>query len=250
MIQLKVRYALGGALFGALFALSLHSTLCLAAPRPISFVALRSEPVPLAFFRSNTLEGGILKDLGEAIAEKLHTTAVFVTIPRLRIDDALARGEVDAICDARPEWYGSRLNWSAPIFVNANVLIMRNGATAVSRFEQLRGKTVGGVFGYVYPDLDAQVGGAYRRDDAPTMVNSIMKLQAGHIDYAVVNKITFDWELRTNPELRSFPALTIRQYQAQCGFSPAGNISFAQASRAVDELIKDGTVERILARYR
>ena len=222
----------------------------ISAPEPIKFVALGTEPVPMGIYQGDVLAGGIVKDLGDAIAARLNTTAIFVPVSRKRVDEQLGSGTVDAICNALPDWYGVKLNWSAPLISNANLVMMRGGATAVSRFGQLRGRTIGGVHGYVYPDLDVLVGGNYARDDAPTVANSIWKLKAGRVDYAIVDQITLDWEMKKDGELRSFPTLLVRRYQSQCGFSPASKIPFARFTRAIDGLIKDGTIDRIMARYR
>jgi ABC-type amino acid transport substrate-binding protein len=217
---------------------------------PIRFVALSTEPAPMAVFRDGQLAGGILKDIGDAIATRMNAAAAFVTLPRLRVDGALDRGEADAICNATPEWYAAKLHWTEPFIDNANLLLMRDGAAPVSRLDQLRGKTIGAVHGYVYPDLDAVIGGPYERDDAASVVNAIQKLKAARFDYAIVDRISLDWEAGKDPSLAALPTLEIRRYKSGCGFSPNGRVSRERASGVIEELVREGAFDRILARYR
>jgi len=223
------------------------------APRSaqaIVFVASAEEAMPLAQYRGDVLEQGILKDLGEAIAKALHRKAEFVSLPRKRSEAALIKGTVDGVCYARKEWTDIALHWSKPFIPNSNLLVAAAGVEPPKSVSELKGQTIGTVLGYRYPELDVALGNGYRHEDAPNMASNIEKLLVGHIRYAVVDGAIFAYERKRDDRLKPLPVLTIASFSARCGFSPASKIPFAEIDAAIDKLVDDGSVKRILDRYR
>jgi len=216
----------------------------------IVFVASTEEAMPLAQYRGDVLEQGILKDLGEAIAEQLHRKAVFVALPRKRSETALITGTVDGVCYARKEWTDITLYWSKPFIPNSNLLVAAAGVEPPKAIPDLKGQTIGTVLGYRYPELDAALGSAFRHEDAPNMASNIEKLRLSHVRYAVVDGAIFAYERKRDDRLKQLPTLAISSFNARCGFSPASKIPFSDIDTAIDKLIDDGSFKRILDRYR
>ncbi len=217
---------------------------------PIVFVASAEEAMPLAQYRGDVLEQGILKDLGEAIAKAMHRRAQFVTLPRKRSETALTNGTVDGVCYARKEWTDITLNWSKPFIPNSNLLVASGGVEAPGSLSELKGQTIGTVLGYRYPELEATLGNTFRHEDAPNMASNIEKLRLGHIRYAVVDGAIFSYEKKRDDRLKPLATLTISSFSARCGFSPASKIPFSDIDAAIDKLVGDGSVKRVLDRYR
>ncbi|MBV8465429.1 MAG: transporter substrate-binding domain-containing protein [Burkholderiales bacterium] len=229
--------------------------ICLTTARatdlpPLDFVVSTTNSAPLQLSTDGAAGNGIVGEISAEIARRLGRQARFVVTSRKRIEDDLRAGRADAICYATPQWVNAPLTWTAPFIPNAEVILMRRDAPTLASLGELRGKTVGTVLGYAYPQLTASLGDSYVRDDAPTMQVNVRKLLAGRTQYAIVDSLSLAYEARTTPELRSLPTLPTSQFKAQCGFSPRLAISAEQINRAVSGLERDGTLAQILARYR
>jgi len=221
----------------------------LTAEMPIIFAASNDNSPPLAEFRENKLTNGILKDIGDAIAAELHRKADYVVLPRKRLDEALKNGMVDGVCYYRPEWVTVPLNWSQTLIPNEILLVSGHGMARPSKLDDIAGRTIGLVLGYKYPELDA-LGNDFRREDAPSMLSNTRKLMAGRIQYAVIDRLSLEYQEKLNPQIEPFSFLTITKIQAACGFSLVSKIPFREIKRAVNRLVNEGAVERILAQYR
>jgi polar amino acid transport system substrate-binding protein len=233
-----------------LLLLAFLSIPTLATESIIVFAAPTNSSLPTAEFHVDTLTAGMLKDLGQAIGDDLHRKARFVSLPRKRIDAALASGEVDGVCNFRPEWLKASLHWSQPLVTDQELLISSPNVPPPRGLTDVVGKTLSLVLGYKYPELDAVLGKNYQRDDAPNAPLNIEKMLKGRQSYAVVDRLDFNYQSILHPELRSFSALPIATYSLRCGFSPASKIPFSEIGDSIQRLVNGGKVDRILARYR
>ena len=154
--------------------------------------------MPLARLAGSQLEGGILKELGDAMGRRM------------------ARSE----------------------------------APHLRGLPDLAGVRVGTVSGYRYPQLDAALGPRFLRDDAPTAEHSLRKLLAGRSQYAIVEQLLADYQLRSDPAHQLRIELVVNRYQPQCAFSQRSKLDHGEMQRALDSLIDDGSIDKILARYR
>jgi polar amino acid transport system substrate-binding protein len=230
--------------------LALLSADAVAADAAIVFAAPTNSSMPTAQFRGNALDDGILKDLGLAIGAELHRDAQFVSLPRKRLEAALAAGQVDGVCNFLPEWLGVPLHWSQPLVADGEFLVTSAELPAPKSLADVAGKTLGMVLGYKYPELDAAIGNNYQRDDAPSAPLNIQKLLAGRLSYAVVDRLDFAYQEKLHPTLRTFSTLPISSFGLRCGFSTAGKIPLNEIDSAIHKLVLGGKMERILERYR
>ncbi len=216
---------------------------------PFIFATTSDSSMPLAEFRDDVLVAGILKDLGDAIAGELHRKAIYAVVPRKRLDEDLANGSVDGVCYYRPNWVGVSLNWSQPLIPNDILLVTGAGVPRPKRLEDVAGEEIGVVLGYKYPELDV-LHQNYQRDDAPNMPANINKLIAGRTKYAIVDKLSLDYQQKEHPEIADFATLSITKINAACGFSLASKIPFGDIDQAIHKLVNEGAVLRILAKFR
>lgn len=234
--------------------LSLACSLCcsnaMATDPTIIFAASADSSLPLAEIRGNVLTAGILMELGGAIAQRLNREARYLTVPRNRLDRVLTDGTVDGICYVMPGWVSAPVNWSRSVIRNENLLVGGAHIAAPRSLKEVTDERLGVVFGYRYPELDAALGSGYRRDDSPTMPLNIKKLVVGRYRYAVIDRLSLEYQARLVPELQTFSTFPISTFSASCAFSKASKIPFSSIDRAIRQLVRDGTVERILARYR
>lgn len=221
-----------------------------AAPRELVMLAPLNHTMPIAQFSGNQLTGGILKDLGEALAAKLGRTARFVGVPSRRVGMLLLRGEADGVCLVQPHWIDGDFHWSAEIIPTGGVVLARADAPPIRRLEDLRGKKVGTVGGYRYRYLEPLLGKDFLRDDAPSTEHNLRKLLAGRTQYVLMELSTAAYQVKQNASGSLRLDITYENDLARCAFSQQSSIPYAEIKRATDSLVAERGVEKIMARYR
>ncbi|MFN3862579.1 MAG: substrate-binding periplasmic protein [Roseateles sp.] len=215
------------------------------------FIAAANHTMPFSELREDQLSAGILKDLGEAIAERLGRSARFVVVPAKRVSRLLDSGGADALCYTTRFWIDAQaVHWSPPLFDYTGVVARGPQAEPRAQLSQLAGEPLGTVAGYVYPEVEAALGAQFRRDDAPDMSRNLAKLAAGRVRYALTEQLTLAYAMRKAPQQGLAPMLTTVSYPTACAFSTRRGLPLARIDRVMAELVKDGSIERILARYR
>ena len=223
-----------------------------AAQEPaLVFVAPANHAMPFVDLQQGRLVGGILKDLGDAIAERVGRQAAYVVVPAKRVSAALDQGEADVLCYSAPRWIEARqVTWSRPVFDYSGVVARRADVPPLQDLTQLAGERLGTVAGYRYLEVEEALGMTFLRDDAPDMGRNLAKLTAGRVRYAMTEALTLAYAMRESKGPRPQKALTTVSYPTHCVFSTRRGLPVARLERAVDTLVTDGSVERILARYR
>lgn len=207
--------------------------------------------MPMARFERYRLVDGIHRDVGLALARNLERQARFVSLPRKRIVRALEAGQADVLCSYVPEWLDGSFQWSQAFIPIVQVLVANRSAPRPRGVAELAGKPIGTVLGYAHPEMEELLGDGFVRADGPTSEANLRKLAAGRIQYAVTGKSFLDWRMkRGDPVLALHPPLVVKSYMGQCAVSPKGRVSVAEVDRAVAQMVRDGTVGMILARYR
>ena len=72
----------------------------------------------------------------------------------------------------------------------------------------------------------------------------------GKAQYTMVGEATLLYQQRLHPDLKVRPELVFSSFKAQCAFSRKSQVPFAEANRVIDAMLKDGSIDQILARYR
>ncbi len=220
-------------------------------PPPLRFVAATNNTLPIAEFDAHErLVGGIAKDLGELIAAGLGRPVSFVPLPSKRVSAALLAGDADAICFALPEWLQGDFRWTRGLIPDASLVAAHSNAPALRSLEQLAGQPLGTVLGYSYPLAEQALGKALKRADVPSMAANLRRLAAGRVRYALVEKTSLQFFLHEQPTAPVRIAWVIDRFDARCAFSSRSGVPFAELAQVLDRLVSDGSVERMLARYR
>jgi len=156
----------------------------------VRFIAPENLAMPLAAFEGGKLTGGIIKDLGEAIAERMGRKAVFTTIPSKRAQQVLAAGGADGLCYISKLWAGGTFNWTSPMILDATVLAARPDAPVITDFKELADQPIAITLGYHYAAVEQALGSHLVRDEAPSVDLDLEKLARGRVRYPLVNKLT------------------------------------------------------------
>lgn len=235
----------------------LLTVLCLAAPTslaqalPLTVLVDTSTEMPLASIQGGRLEGGLHRDLGVALAERLGRDAQFLLLPRKRIDLALQDGSADLICFYLPAWLPGPFQWSQAFLPNADVLVSRRDVPQPTSLAALAGEPIGTVHGFSYPTLQAALGPRLLRDDAPSAGLNLRKLAAGRIRHVVLNQLYLGYQLRAGGlAVALHPPLVLEASEAGCALSQRSSVSLEALNRAIGQLTSTGQLEHMLARYR
>jgi polar amino acid transport system substrate-binding protein len=237
-----------------LLATVLAGTAAAQSPQPLPplrFVAATNNALPIAEFDANErLVGGIAKDLGELIAAGLGRPVSFVPMSGKRVSAALLAGEADAVCFVLPQWLQGDFRWTRGLIPDASLVAAHADAPALKSLEQLAGQPLGTVQGYNYPLAEQALGKWFRRSDVPSMAANLQRLAAGKVRYALVEKTSLQFFLHEQPNAPVRIAWVINQFDARCAFSPRSGVPFPEVASVLDRLVSDGSVQRMLARYR
>jgi polar amino acid transport system substrate-binding protein len=226
------------------------SPAAVAGQGEVVFIAATNHNMPLSRFQNGEMVEGLLKDLGDGIAHRMGRQARYVSVPAKRVAEYLASGRADGVCYVLPRWLPGAFNWSQPLMPDAGVLVSRPEAPAVRALSDLANKPVGTVLGYSYSMIDAALGRAFVREDAPSMELNISKIQHGRMQYAIMGRMTAEYLMRAEPQHKLRIDFEFDPFKAQCAFSKKSAIPFDDVQRAIGGLVSDGSLDRLLHRYR
>ena len=248
---MQQRNALGRLLGMAIAMALLMACVCpVASAQEIVFLAPKNQAMPLAGFQGDQLVDGIIKDLGEAIGARLGLPVRFLTLPSRRLGKTLAAGEADGLCYVTPHWIDGNFHWSRPLVPTAGVVVASPQAPVLRSLADLAGEPVGTVLGYRYPEVDAALGQRFRREDALDMRLLFAKQALGRTRYAIVDQLSLEYHLKMDSKLSLRSDLLLGRTVNRCAFSRSSKLPFEAIRLAIDALVADGEIERILARYR
>jgi polar amino acid transport system substrate-binding protein len=207
--------------------------------------------MPMARFERYRLVDGIHRDIGLALAAHMKRTPKFMSLPRKRIVRALADGNADVLCSYVPEWLDGSFEWTQAFIPIVEVLIADLSVERPRGIAELAGKPIGTVLGYSHPEMATLLGEGFVRADGPSTEANFRKVAAGRIKYALTGKSFLEWRLKQGDlPLALHPPLVVKSYMGQCAVSPKGRAKLAEVDRAIAQMLKDGTVNAIVARYR
>jgi ABC-type amino acid transport substrate-binding protein len=231
-------------------AFSLLSTCALAGPGELVMLAPLDQAMPIVRFQNGVISGGIVKDMGDALAQRMGRRPVYMNADSPEVTPALSSGRADAMCYVMPFWIDGEYNWSPPLFPDAEMIAARSDMPRLRSLKDLREKQVGTVQSYRYQRVELVLGRHFKRVDAANMEANIQQMIAGKVPYTMISEATLNYLHRVQPELKVRADLVFSAYKAQCAFSQQSKVPFDEVGRAIDSLLKDGSISQILARYR
>ncbi len=226
---------------------------CLAAPAwaaDLVMLAPIDQTMPIVRFQDGRLTGGIVKDLGDAIAQRMGRRAVYLNADVPGVKPALSSGRADAMCYVMPFWIDGDYLWSSPLIPDAEMVVARPAAPVVRSLKDLRDKPVGTVSGYRYPRMEQVLGQRFKRVEADSIEKSLQLLTGGKTDYTIISESTLAYLQHIHPGQKLRVDLVFSSYKAPCALSRKSAVDAKEFNRAIDALLQDGSVDQILARYR
>lgn len=242
---------LSGLSLGLTLGLALQVGWARAAPQPLVMLVDASIDMPWAQFAGHEVVGGIHFDMASALAASLHRPVKLEQMARRRLAEKLESGEGDLVCASSPEWLPGNVAWSVPFMSSDDVVVTRKDVQAVKSVDDLLGHTLGTIAGFAYPELEKRLSPGFVRDDAPNMISNLRKLSMGRVVHAVVNQRSLMYLQRTGAfKLPIQKPLVAGHNQTGCALSRQSSLSLGELNASIQALTKDGTWERINAKYR
>jgi len=206
---------------------------------------------------SGGLNGGLLREIGEAIAVELGTTAHHVPLSRRRMESAVQSAEVDLVCYWSPKWaeQPQTMDWSIGSLPQIERLVtLRGGMVARLTVDALDGKRVAAQLGYRYPELDAWFeSGRVKRIDETRVALMFKSLEVGASDVMVTSEDEIEGYFHAEPQARErfdVSAYTVSKVITQCAVSKQSRYPLAAIDKALGNIIRRGDLARMAARYR
>jgi ABC-type amino acid transport substrate-binding protein len=234
--------------------LVLTNASALAAGPPLRFSVADSWSMPLMQVGHDGPTDGILYDIMQSLARQIDQPAEYRVYPRLRVQAAMDRAEVDVRCYAAQSWLpdmSGDYTWSLPLLNQRNVLISTSWNPASVQLSDILGDHIGTVLGYSYPALDPLF---ERRDlireDTRLQEQVLQKLAAHRYRYAVDTQWSLDWYNRGRRDADKLVAVwTIDEQPVGCVVRNDPDVPAQRIMRTLLRMKMSGEIERIVERY-
>lgn len=237
-----------------LAALLLFARSGIASEATLKFSVADSWSMPLIELQDYQPVNGILFDIMQSLARQVGRTAEYHVLPRLRVQAALERGDVDIRCYAAQAWVPNLSGdflWSLPILFQRDLLIASAETAAGPYPAQFDNETIGTVLGYNYPDLQALFDNHQLvREDARSQEQALRKLAAGRYHYAISSQLVLEWfnrELPVNGQLRAISAVS--EQPAGCIVRNDPALPTQQILRTLVRMRVSGEIQQIIDHY-
>ncbi len=221
-----------------------------ADPAVLRIVAPTNQSMPLLRMAGALPVEGLLKDVGEALADHVGLSASFIPLPSKRAGPAVASGAADLLCYVKPGWLEDQVLWTHAFLPGTGIIAAHPAAPPVTSLYELRDEPLGTVLGYRYPILDQAFMQAIRREDVPDATTNLRRLALGRIRYALTDRAALDYFLRDNPASGLREAIEVERYQLSCALSPDKAALLAPLNRAIERMQADRTLDALFNRYR
>ena len=224
----------------------------LAADAPLIVLIDSTVQMPQAQIRDGQVVDGLQHDIALEIGVRVGRPIRFRVVPRRRVGPLLHAGdEADMICTYMPVWLREPLQWSRPFLDDGELLITAKRHAAPLKLLDVAGQRIGTIAGFEYAQVAAELKGGLLRDDSPNLDSLLRKLAIGRVDHALVGRASFEYlQRRGEVPLPLHPPLVVAHWRTSCALSPHASLALAELDFALAAMQADGSLARIVDRYR
>lgn len=192
---------------------------------------------------------GILLDISHAIANQLAMKLEMIPIPRKRIEQSLVKNIIDMNCTANPKWFKSKaLQWSSRIYNNPDILINRQGMTALTDLAEYNEIKIGTTLGYIYPELTTYI---EHNNVHPITSPSTLKSYEKYLKNKVFGFISASIESSYFMKDMQDSVIHMNNNYIYCVLAPNMEKSKVELiNRAIEYLRVSGEIDAILSKYK
>lgn len=203
-----------------------------------------------------TFLSGIIKDLNDEAARRAGVTIDYRVLARGSVDSYLESGEGHVTCNIQPAWTGiaDKLVWTEPMFADEDIYWRLVDTPALEKVEDLVGRSFATYDGYTHADaVMAQVAdGRTKRVNLYASQAIFDALTRKRADYVIFSRIRGEYMAKTPTYAGKIaPAgLVDSSYRNFCAISRQTPIPAEDYKAALDSVLQDGTMAKILEKYR
>ncbi|RDH44434.1 substrate-binding periplasmic protein [Zooshikella ganghwensis] len=209
---------------------------------------------PIDIIQDHTLVGGIVFDVGTAIAQEAGYIATFQAIPTKRAEEWLAAAKVDILCLYNRHWLKApdRFIWGPDLTHYEEYFIQNEDAPDIKNYQQLQGMTVATRLGYTYsPQLEALFKKEYsvrrNRQDTDSMYRL---LTLKRVDSLIDNTWSFYHRQKNTPNFSlRLTSLRDAHYPLTCLCSQHPPELSNALLQSMNSLRNQGKIRQLMAKY-
>lgn len=189
---------------------------------------------------------GFQQAMAAAFGRQLQRPVKLMPLPRKRMMGVLESAGGDIVCGYSPAWFKGDVDWTRPFIPTSEVLIASHRVARPATLEDVRGKTIGTVLGFNYPEVQRRLGAGFVRDDAPSLELTLRKWQGGRFDYFLATGVTVERQFASGELAAGFSQLVISEEKTGCAIARQGTLRVAEVNAAIDAIEKSGELARLL----
>lgn len=202
------------------------------------------------------VSGGLLKTLGDRIAEKLGTAAQHSLWSRRRTESAVLAGEADIACYLSPIWSDVARDgqWTIPVLPQIERVVAAHGRQLPRQVPQdFKGLRVAIMLGYHYQSIQGLFDAREAQPVEDTRVDNLFRLVlTDRADVLITSEAEIEGQFRQFPAQRERFDVSKQAFttvDTQCLVSPKSPWSLAQINAALKALVASGEIGRLAAQY-
>lgn len=216
-------------------------------------IGLEDSFPPMEFRDSKNELKGFDIDLANEIGKKLGVKTEFVPTDFNGIILALKTGKFDAvisglsITDERKK----EIAFSDPYLMNSQIIIVKNGNTAIKKSEDLKGKTVGVGLGTTSENVAAKLQGLKEVKKYDKTTEELQDLLIGRIDAVIVDEPVGRYYLSDKDKQGKYTVLDdkLTKEPMGIGFKKEDKELQSAVQKAVDDLKKEGELSKLSVKW-
>lgn len=207
------------------------------------------QSAPYALVENGVLTGGLLFDVGSALAVEMDRKLEFVNVPRKRLAGSLAAGSIHIRCHLSPVWMKEpdKFLWTPTLYKSKTIVAaLTDDAPDIETIADLKGKTIGTVLGFKYAD---EIEGMFKdntavRADSAAVSNLIKMMGYGRVDVVIGTKLILQYEIQKAgaDNLYEIAPLEIRSQDIQCAISKTSSALSTKILMAMNALINRNVI--------
>lgn len=217
-------------------------------------IGVNLEFPPFEYRINNGEIGGFDIDVAKEVCRRNNWT--FQTVQIINWDSKeveLNSGEIDCIWSAFT--MNNRENdytWSDPYFNNTQVLVVKSNSN-ISSIDDLKGKTVeiqmGSSGADVLKEQDKSIADTLKIQEVHDFNTAFMDLKSEGCDAVLVDVGLANYKIAENPNEFKVLDKPLSDEQYGIGFKKGNTELKDQVQKTLDEMFKDGTIDKIAANY-
>ncbi|AYD41089.1 amino acid ABC transporter substrate-binding protein [Clostridium fermenticellae] len=205
-------------------------------------------------FRNNKNElKGFDIDMANAIGKKLGVKTEFVPTDFNGIILALKTGKFDAIISGLSitDERKKEIAFSEPYLMDSQIIIVKNGNTAIKKADDLKGKTVGVGLGTTSENVAAKMKGLKEVKKYDKTTEELQDLLIGRIDAVVVDEPVGRYYLSASDKKGKYLVLNdnLTKEPMGIGFKKENKDLQSAVQKAVNELKKEGELSKLSIKW-